>query len=269
MSVIYEPSGKAREYAPLACNIYNGCNHGCLYCYAPAIKRMRREDYHDVGLRRNILSDFSKDCKKHYGTSKNMLFCFMTDPYNALEKELRITREFLKIALKHKIPVSILTKSKEVLNDIDVIKKFGPHIKIGMTLTFDNEKDSKQWEPEASLPNERIETLRSLKEKNITTWASFEPVIDPKQSISMIKKSLQFVDMYKVGKLNNYKGIDKSIDWADFLHQSIDILRNEGKQFYIKKDLRVSAPSVRLYGNEVTHDDLSVPSFVEISEVSE
>ena len=34
--LIYEPSGRAREYAPLALNLYNGCPHGCTYCYAPA-----------------------------------------------------------------------------------------------------------------------------------------------------------------------------------------------------------------------------------------
>ena len=36
MSIIYEPRGKAREYAELAVNLYKGCAHACIYCYAPA-----------------------------------------------------------------------------------------------------------------------------------------------------------------------------------------------------------------------------------------
>jgi len=46
-----------------------------------------------------------------------------------------------------------------------------------------------------------------------------------------------FVDMYKVGKLNNYQGLDKQIDWADFGAQAISKLKKYRKDFYIKKDL--------------------------------
>lgn len=45
MSLIYEPTGKAREYAGLALNIYKGCTHGCRYCYAAAASRISREEY--------------------------------------------------------------------------------------------------------------------------------------------------------------------------------------------------------------------------------
>jgi len=42
MAVIYEPKGMALEYAPLACNLYRGCQHGCRYCYAPNCLFMSR-----------------------------------------------------------------------------------------------------------------------------------------------------------------------------------------------------------------------------------
>ena len=258
MSIIYEPTGKAREYSPLAVNLYTGCNHGCKYCYAPSIRRMDRSKYLSPEPRRNILQELEKDCKKYYGTDKTVQFCFMTDPYNSRELELRITREALKMCLKYKIPVSILTKSKNVLNDIDVIKKFGEHIKVGFTLTFDNDKDSLEWEPEASLPNDRMKTLKTLKENNIKTWASLEPVLSIKQSLNMIKKSLDIVDIYKIGKLNNYKGLDKTIDWVYFLSEVVEILRGAKKPFYVKKDLRNAAPEVKLYGNEVLMDEFNL-----------
>ena len=255
MSIIYEPKGKAREYSPLSANFYSGCNHGCLYCYAPGIRRMSRDQYLDEVPRRNALQEFERDCKKNYGTDKAVLFCFMTDPYNILEKELAITREGLKIALKNKIPVQVLTKSSLVLRDIDVMKKFGTSINVGMTLTCSKESTQHEWEPNASTPDERINTIRRLKEVNIPTWASFEPVYKPDESIEMIKRSLPYVDMYKVGKINNYRDVDKGIDWDDFLGEAITILRANNKKVYIKHDLRLAAPKVKLYGNEVLMDE--------------
>lgn len=261
MSIIYEPSGKAREYSMLAANFYSGCNHGCKYCYAPAIRRQTRNNYLKPEPRRNIVNDFENNCRKYYKTEKPILFCFMTDPYNSAEKELRITRECLKIALKYKIPVKILTKHISILNDLDIIKKFENHISVGMTLTFDNQKDSKQWEPEASLPQDRIEALKILKESGINTWASFEPVIIPEQSINMIKNTVDIVDVYKIGKLNNFQGIDKKINWNEFLICVVNILRSKNKPFYIKKDLREAVPSIKLYGNEVLMDEYNPEPF--------
>lgn len=262
MAIIYEPKGKAREYSPLSANFYSGCNHGCVYCYAPGIRRQTSEQYLEVVPRRNALQEFERDCKKNYGTDKAVLFCFMTDPYNSLEKELGITREALKIALKHHIPIQVLTKSTLVLRDIDVMKKFGTSINVGMTLTASKDSTSKEWEPNASLPQERLNALKTLKENGIATWASFEPVYKPEESLEMIKHSLEFVDMYKVGKINNYRGVDKTIDWNDFLDKAITILRENHKKVYIKHDLRIAAEKVKLYGNEVLMDEFLPDVFV-------
>lgn len=258
MSVIYTPKGKAREYSPYACNIYIGCNHGCKYCYAPSISYKTREELLNPIPRRNILKEFEKDCIKLNNFDSQVLFCFMSDPYNKIESEYKLTRQCLEIALKYKIPISILTKSKAVLNDLDIIKKFKENIKVGFTLTFDNDEDSKEWEAEASLPDERIESLKILKENNINTWASFEPVIKPNQSINMIKNTLGYCDIYKIGKINNYKGLDKEIDWNDFLFKVTEILRDNKKPFYVKKDLRVEAYRIKLYGNEVLLDEFNL-----------
>ena len=55
MSVIYEPKGKAREYSPLALNLYLDCSHGCKYCYAPAIQRQGDGYYTVASPRTNII----------------------------------------------------------------------------------------------------------------------------------------------------------------------------------------------------------------------
>lgn len=255
MSVIYEPSGKAREYSPYAYNLYSGCNHGCKYCYAPAIRRKTRENYLTPVVRKNILKQFENDCKKLYNLQSQVLFCFMTDPYNDLEEYEKITIESLKIALQYKIPVSILTKSKLVLRDMDIIKQFGNNITIGMTLTFDNKNDSKEWEPEAAMPEERINVLKIFHDKGIKTWASFEPVIVPGQSLSIMDSVIDYVDLFKVGKLNNYGGLDKKINWNDFLIKSCELLRSNKKNFYIKHDLRQFADGYKLFRNEINMDE--------------
>jgi DNA repair photolyase len=258
MSIIYVPSGKAREYSPLACNLYLGCNHGCKYCYAPAINFKKREDYYDINPRRNVIQELEKDCQKYVNSDQQVLLSFMSDPYNSLENQLRLTRSALKLFKKFSIPVAILTKSNGVLNDIDVISKFGKNIQVGMTLTFDNKKDSLEWEPEAATPEERISVLKELKANNIKTWASFEPVIDPQQSLNMIERTLEYVDVYKIGKINNFQGLDKTIDWNDFLSKAVKILRKAKKPFYIKIDLRQAANQVKLFGNECLPDEFSI-----------
>jgi DNA repair photolyase len=255
MSVIYTPKGKAREYSPYACNIYMGCNHGCKYCYGPGISRKTKEQFLIIELRRNFLHNFELDCKKIYNLQSQVLYCFMTDPNNSLENEMELTRESLKIALRYKIPISILTKSNLVLRDIDIIKQFKSNISIGMTLTCDNEKDSKEWEPEAATPGQRIEVLKKFHDAGVKTWASFEPVILPEQSLSMMVKAINYVDLFKVGKINNYEGLDKKIDWNDFLIKSVEYLRSKNKDFYIKHDLRQFTKGYKLYGNELNMDE--------------
>lgn len=258
-NVIYEPRGKAREYSPLALNLYMGCTHRCKYCYAPSCIQKSRENYFKVPEpRKNVLENLEKQLKKEI-PKEQVLLSFVGDVYCETSDDNKLTRKVLETLLFYKVPVAILTKGgKRCLKDMDIFQKFGDHIMIGATLTFDNDKDSLEWEEGASTPKERLETLKTLYENGIRTFASFEPVIYPDQSINLIKQSIDFIDVYKIGKINNYKGIDKTIDWTDFLIKCVDILRPAGKEFYIKHDLRRAAPSIRLYGNEVLSDEHNV-----------
>ena len=257
--VIYEPRGKAREYSPLALNLYMGCTHKCKYCYAPSCIQKSRDNYFQVPTpRKNVLENLEKQLKKEI-PKEQVLLSFVGDVYCETLNNNELTRNVLEMLLSYKVPVAILTKGgKRCLKDMDLFKKFGEHITIGATLTFDNDKDSLEWEAGAATPRERFESLKKLHDNGIKTFASFEPVIVPEQSINLIEKSLDFIDVYKIGKINNYKGIDKTINWTDFLEKCVNILRPAGKEFYIKHDLRRAAPSIRLYGNEVLSDEHNV-----------
>lgn len=108
----------------------------------------------------------------------------------------------------------------------------------GTTLTFDNDKDSLEWEPNAALPFDRIETIRTFKQENdVKTWVSFEPVIDPDQVYRLLDATFEFVDLYKVGKINHQE-IEKRIDWRKFASEIVRRLELLKKPYYIKEDLR-------------------------------
>lgn len=239
MSKIYEPNGAAREYSPLALNYYKGCDHGCKYCYVPGIMRKIQDDYdHSHVIQRETFDSISKSAAHFNGTDKQVLLSFTGDPYCNFNTEAGFTRQVLEILLENKIPVAILTKGgNRCLADLDLFKQFGKRIKVGATLTFDNDHHSLQNEPGAATPTERLEALKTLHDNGITTWVSMEPVVFPDQSLNMIKRSLAFVDHYKIGKLNHYKNYELTIDWSKFLNDSVTILRSANKLFYVKNDL--------------------------------
>jgi DNA repair photolyase len=257
MPQIYEPQGKAREYSPLALNHIKGCDYGCLYCYVPKMISIYNKNYfHYIVDLRIDLKSIELSAKKFEGCGKQILLNFISDPYN--RQITHQTRDVLKILNKYNHLVAILTKAGEkVLNDLDVFKAFGNRIKIGSTLTFDNEHDSRYYEHGAAIPVERIEMLKSLKREGIKTWVSFEPVIIPKQTIHLIELA-SFVDHVKIGKLNNYKNIDKRIDWSKFLNDAVNVCRKNRIKFYIKSDLQKYNSGTILSKNEIDQDYLNL-----------
>ncbi|GHV12572.1 hypothetical protein FACS1894219_05750 [Clostridia bacterium] len=253
MSIIYEPSGMAKEYSPYACNLYIGCSHCCRYCYAPHTLQRNAGSYFGVPEpRKDVLRLLELDLLKQ-SYHKQILLSFIGDVYCKNSDDSATTRSALELLNRFNAPVAVLSKGGEkMLRDIDVYKAFGTRIAVGSTLTFMDESKSRTWEPAASLPSERLAVLKELHDNGIRTFASFEPVIEPEESIRLIEKTLSdgSVDHYKIGKLNNYMGLDKGIDWQRFLVDALVMLRPSGKQVYIKKCLRELAPAVVLREDE-------------------
>ena len=255
--LIYTPRGRAREYSPKALNIYLSCTHGCEYCYAPGCRHQTREQYFAKPYpRKDIAKKLWKELDQD-SPNEQVLLSFIGDVYCETYDDNRATRDCLEALYAHSVPVAILTKGGyRCLKDLVMFERFGGHIMVGTTLTFDNPRDSFYWEPGAANPYERIDTLNRLHDCGIRTFASFEPVIDPKQSLNLMRVTAEegCVDVYKVGKLNNYKGLDKEIDWTDFLGKAVEILRGNGREFYVKEDLRRCAPTIELFGDETVAD---------------
>jgi DNA repair photolyase len=242
MAAIYQPSGAAREYSPLAINYIKGCDHGCVYCYVP--KMMKRFDagyvHSNVYMKEesNLLKEIKASAKKNANSPTQVFMSFLTDPYSTFNNETKLTAKVLEILLHYKIPVSILTKGgRNVLQDIDVIKAFGPNIQVGGSLTFTSVEDSLKWEKGAAVPEERFGALKELHDHGVKTWASMEPVIYPEQSLEIMEITSGYVDSYKIGKLNHFKKHEDKFDWTKFLSDAVGIMRKHNKPFYIKNDL--------------------------------
>lgn len=238
LKIIYETRGKAKEYAPYGLTIYKGCDFGCTYCSVPLTKKVDRELFKsDVSVaKEDFLSKVEKDCKKLKGTDREVLISFTSDPYNDLNEYTRLTRDVLKLFRTYSIPFTVLTKGGlRAVRDFDL---YTEKDSFATTLTFLDEVLSKKWEPNAPIPKDRIESLRLAKERNIQTWVSLEPVINPTETLELINETAEYVDLYKIGKLNYNKEVEDTVDWLKFVNDVELLLRSLGKEYILKDSLK-------------------------------
>ena len=92
---IYKPKGRASDYGEYAVNIYTGCNHGCVYCYAPTVLRKSREEFSQVAPRPGIVESVRRQLEHEKITGKLIHLCFTCDPYPA-EVDTMPTREAIQ-----------------------------------------------------------------------------------------------------------------------------------------------------------------------------
>ena len=264
MAAIYQPSGAAREYSPLAMNYIKGCDHGCVYCYVPKMMKRFNVGYvhSDVYIKEEklLLKEIESSCKKHQNSNEQVFLSFLTDPYSTFNEKTKLTRRVLELLLKYNIPVSILSKGgMRILEDIDIIKEFGANIQVGASLTFTSLTDAQKWEPGAAIPTERFEALEYLHSEGIRTWASMEPVIYPEQSLEIMELTKSYVDGYKIGKLNHFPKHEVKFDWSKFLTDAVNTMRRNKSSFYIKKDLlEWKEDSLVLFPHEIDMDYLAI-----------
>jgi len=236
MSIIYETTGRAREYFELAANLYSGCEHACRYCYGATVTHKDpKEFFGKPRVRGGVLKELTKDAARLPSNEvRHILLSFVTDPYQPLDGELKITRRAIQILHGEGLSVAILTKGGlRATRDFDLLTK---HDLFGVTLVFEDEATRTIWEPYAAPTGERIATLRHAKERGIPTWVSFEPVFEPAQTLSLIAHCADVIDVFKVGTLN-YREEGKMINWKKFAQDAVELLDDLGANYYIKKDL--------------------------------
>lgn len=182
-------------------NPYIGCEHSCRYCYATFMKRFtgHTEAWGSfVDVKVNAPEVLQKQLKSI--TSGRVLISSVTDAYQPLEADYKITRQCLEILLQHRLSVDILTKSALVLRDIDLIKKF-KDIEVGITITTDNDDIRKVFEPKAPSINKRIDTLKILHNNGISNYVFIGPIL-PMNPEVLSEKISPYVDSIIIDKMN-------------------------------------------------------------------
>ena len=212
-------------------NPYVGCFNGCRYCYATFMKRFtgHREAWGSfVDAKVNGPEVLQRQIRK---APKGMvMISSVTDPYQPIEEDYRLTRRCLEILLEYQFPVHILTKSPLVLRDVDLIKEF-KEIEVGVTVTTDDETMKGIFEPQAPSIDTRIHTLKTLYEKGVNTYAFIGPLLpmNPEALSERINPYVQSVLIDRMNYASKTLRIYKRMNlkrWLDdsFLGEVIDRL---------------------------------------------
>ena len=242
LDVIYEPKGKAREYAPLAINIYKGCTHGCRYCYCAKMQeRYGNVSYYDKAApKTNIVRRVAADVKKLSSSGEDVpeiLLSFSGDIYQPAETDLKLTRQVIEILVDAGLPFTILTKGgSRAVRDFDLLGK-SSLCSFGTTIIFSKQGYADKWEPGAATVRDRNVTVKKAHDAGIRTWVSLEPVISPKQALTVIEVMHPYVDHWKVGKVNHMPSIESKVDWKAFKTDVVEVLESFKADYYLKNSL--------------------------------
>lgn len=179
-------------------NPYQGCEHGCTYCYA----RPTHEFWGfsaGIDFERKILAKknapelLEKFFKKRNYVPKTIMLSGNTDCYQPAERELEITRKILEVCLEYRHPVAILSKNALVLRDLDLFIKMNELnlISVALSIPTMNEDLRRKMEPRTSSSLKKLEALKILKENNIPTGAMIAPIIpglNSDETLNIIQK---------------------------------------------------------------------------------
>ncbi|MFD2916924.1 PA0069 family radical SAM protein [Psychroserpens luteus] len=165
-------------------NMYQGCEHGCIYCYA----RNSHEFWgYSAGLdfERRIL--VKKDApklleaflKRKSWEAYPIIMSGNTDCYQPAEQKFEITRQCLEVFLKYKHPVGIITKNALILRDLDLLKALSKDnlVNVNISITSLSETTRRILEPRTATIKKRLETVKVLSDNGIPVNVMLAPII--------------------------------------------------------------------------------------------
>jgi DNA repair photolyase len=165
-------------------NPYQGCEHGCIYCYA---RNTHNYWGYSAGLDFEQKVLYKKDApqlleqqlKKKNWTPEPIMLAGNTDCYQPAEQTLGITREILKVLWKYRHPVGIITKNSMVLRDLDLLQPMAENrlLRVSISLTTLDEKLRRLLEPRTASVKARLKTIEVLAEKGIPVNVMMAPII--------------------------------------------------------------------------------------------
>ena len=165
-------------------NPYRGCTHGCVYCYA-------RPTHEHLGFSPGL--DFESKILVKEGLPELLelelarpkwepvpiVMSGVTDPYQSVERSLRITRGCLEVLARARQPVSIITKARLVERDVDILAELARFDAVHVTLSITtlDRRLQRVMEPRAAPPEHRLAAVRALAEAGVPVGVNVAPVI--------------------------------------------------------------------------------------------
>jgi DNA repair photolyase len=174
-------------------NPYRGCEFACKYCYARYTHEYMEIDGDEFEkkifvkqdaaalLARDVSQKYSYESKASgYTKAEHIAIGTATDPYQPAEKEYGVTRACLEeLAKRAELSISIITKSDQIVRDIDILKVIAAKsaLSVNITVTTLRPRLARLLEPRAPRPDLRLEAVRKLREAGINVGVSASPLI--------------------------------------------------------------------------------------------
>jgi DNA repair photolyase len=165
-------------------NPYRGCEHGCIYCYA--------RPYHEylgfsagldfetkILVKENAPALLRRELSRPGWRPKPLSLCGVTDPYQPVERRLRLTARCLEVLSEFRNPVSVLTKNYLVTRDAEPLAALARvrAAVVGLSIITLDEHLARMLEPRTSSPARRLEALTALSRAGIPAGVFVAPVI--------------------------------------------------------------------------------------------
>jgi len=165
-------------------NTYRGCEHGCSYCYArPTHAYLGHSPGLDFETRLhakvNAAELLEAELARPGYVCKTIALGAVTDVYQPIERDHRLTRSVLEVLARTSHPVGIVTKSALVMRDIDILAPMAAKglAKVAISLTTLDRTVARKMEPRAATPGRRLDAIRALSEAGIPVTAMVAPIV--------------------------------------------------------------------------------------------
>ena len=165
-------------------NPYRGCEHGCIYCFArPTHEYLGLSAGLDFESKIMVKPDAPKLLEAELSSPKwepqALIMSGVTDPYQPVERKLRITRGCLEVLAKFRNPVAIITKNRLVTRDIDLLGELARDnaCAVNVSVTSLDPNIQRVLEPRTSSPKARLEAVAMLRAAGIPIGVMVAPII--------------------------------------------------------------------------------------------
>jgi DNA repair photolyase len=165
-------------------NPYRGCEHGCSYCYARPTHAFLG---HSPGLdfetklyaKVNAAELLERELANPRYVPKVIALGAVTDPYQPIEREHRLTRAVLEVLDRTSHPVGIVTKSALVARDIDILARMAKRrlVKVAISVTTLDRGIARKMEPRAPTPQRRIDAIQALSQAGVPVSVMTAPIV--------------------------------------------------------------------------------------------